>query len=230
MCFEKILLFAILAAPPRQPSTFLRLQPGPGSSFVYKLHIDRVDEHRTGDLYVSCKVRRNTGKQIVIDGTLTKFVMNGKDLTAKLKGHGKLTGTLPYNERSERIGNLDPMGFDRTITPQMFDLLKEVGIYLGNYPAEKVTPGYDWSGETTATGGCTYCDYKLKGFSKSLDKAYLEVTNIRLRFTGVQDGPMTMEIDMKHGIPTTVSYQVRSRPGNKLSRFKQTLVSFKPGS
>lgn len=226
---------AIILMSTRAPAqeTLLRLRPGPGSSFQYNLHIDRIDDKETGDLVSTYTVRKGAGTTIVLDVTLDRLLINGQDRTAEMKAHApKLTAVLPWNDLSQRVGSMEGLKFDRSASQEIMRFCSEAGIYMGNFPQAAVSVGTEWDGETTATGGCTYCHFKCTGFSGArgaLEKAYIQATKIRMNGSQ-QVGPMTQVIDVKKGIPLYVDYKARRNSNNKLIHFTQTLVWFKLGS
>ncbi|MBS1717676.1 MAG: hypothetical protein JSS72_08085 [Armatimonadetes bacterium] len=221
------LMIALLSPAQNTQSVLLRLNPGDGARFQYRLRVERLSEHRSGDLYFDCSVRQESPDDIMVTATISKLVVNGKDRTAELRANSRnLTGSLGWNSLSARSGGETGMSIDPAMGPQLMDIVREAGLYFGFFLPGKVHVGSEWQGMTTASGGCTSGRYKLAGFSADGRRVRLQVNNIRM-YNGTQVGPMEMVVDLAHGVPTSVSYQFREHGSNKLSRITQTMTSSK---
>lgn len=214
------------ALPSQEKGVTMRLTAKPGSTYRYRLTIEKRPPADKASLTSTFRISAGKGSTLNMECTLDRLEINGRDRTPELKSAcGGQTAVLPWTNLSRRTGQTK--GFH--MTPGKADVdacLMEAGIYMPCFQSGPVKLGDSWPGSTTATGGCTGGKFTFKQKTKYKDRTtYLfEVSRIAFLNGEKQLGPMLMTVAADTGMPIRMEYWVQNAKGAK-THFLQQLIS-----
>jgi hypothetical protein len=201
--------------------TTMRLHLNRGDLFEFSLKIERQNPPEKAEIQESVKIESVERGVVTMRIRLAGLNIDGQDRRADLRQIiGSQDVLMPWDRYSRRVGGMTGLRLGKG-DPKVLAFLAEAGIYACYFSADPVKPGDRWNGATTATGGCTNGVFEFTKLDNSI--AQFQITDIDMA-ASTQIGPMTMAVDLKHGLPTKVRYAVKDNRTGRRTDFEQTLT------
>lgn len=214
----------------------LYLHVKPGDVFQYRVTVtrDHPEEGKlVGAVLQEIKIREMVApaaqgelQRFIYDHRIIGMEIDGEDFTEEIL---ELTDNKPgwntFNIKSKRAGGQEWIPLREGGDPRIYKVLSATGATFGSFPYERARPGDEWIGMCFVLNECVGCDYKMLGSFREDGKEYIKLQVENPAVTGSElTKPMTMTIDLAHGLPSEAEYTAKGLKSEAMVHVKQELI------